>query len=68
MQMTIVGHKVVGGITVRKIMGTATEGVGKFIMFSSGESVGNYIQIGVLDPKDSEGFPEQLETYKMYRK
>jgi hypothetical protein len=64
MRMTIVGTKVVGGLTVQKIMGTATEGVGKFIMYSSGYNAGDFIQIGVEAPKDADGYPEQLNPYK----
>lgn len=64
MRMTIVGTKSASGVTADKIMGTATEGVGKIIMY--GEST--FIQTGPNGTLDADGFPDNLNPIKFYKK
>jgi hypothetical protein len=60
MRMTIVGTKTASGLTVDKIMGTATEGVGKIIMYGDGA----YIKTGSGGALDADGFPDNLVDVK----
>ena len=64
MRMTIVGTKTASGVNADKIMGTATEGIGKIIMY--GEST--FIQTGPNGALDADGFPDNLNPIKFYKK
>lgn len=64
MRMTIVGSKTASGVVADKVMGTATEGVGKIIMYSDGAA----IQTGPNGALDADGFPNTLSSIKFYKK
>lgn len=64
MRMTIVGSKAASGVMADKVMGTATEGVGKIIMYSDGVA----IQTGPNGALDVDGFPNALSVIKFYNK